>query len=125
MARVAPVRQPVQRTASGVHPVRASTGAAIERAETVAAGVAFPQHKAVLPSVDRTPALELVQRRAAVSTERGAVDQMVGGSEALAEMIDREEEPEMPDLDQLARQVYPIIKRMLSVERERRLGRWR
>jgi hypothetical protein len=28
------------------------------------------------------------------------------------------------DLDHLARQIYPLIKRMLAVERERRSGRW-
>ncbi len=30
-----------------------------------------------------------------------------------------EEKEEQPDLDQLARQVYPLIKRMLAIERER------
>jgi hypothetical protein len=33
------------------------------------------------------------------------------------------EEMPGPDLDDLARQVYPLIKRMLAIERERRLGR--
>ena len=29
------------------------------------------------------------------------------------------------DLDDLARQIYPLVKRLLAVERERRTGRWR
>ncbi|MBL7202682.1 MAG: hypothetical protein ISS56_21305 [Anaerolineae bacterium] len=29
------------------------------------------------------------------------------------------------NLDRLARQVYPMIRRMLAIERERRSGRWR
>jgi hypothetical protein len=29
------------------------------------------------------------------------------------------------DLDRLARDVYPLVKRLLAVERERRAGRWR
>ena len=29
-----------------------------------------------------------------------------------------------PDLDRLARQIYPLVKRLLAVERERRGGRW-
>jgi hypothetical protein len=36
----------------------------------------------------------------------------------------REEGRSKPDLDKLAREVYPHIVRMLAVERERRIGRW-
>jgi hypothetical protein len=39
--------------------------------------------------------------------------------------VEPEEAGEGPDLDRLARDVLPLIKRMLAVERERRTGRWR
>jgi hypothetical protein len=31
---------------------------------------------------------------------------------------------EEKDLDRLARDVYPLVKRLLAIERERRTGRW-
>jgi hypothetical protein len=46
-----------------------------------------------------------------------------GGSEETAEGSESEESgegAEKPDLNVLARQVFPIIKRMLAVEQERR-----
>jgi hypothetical protein len=36
---------------------------------------------------------------------------------------DTQAEQDVQDLDQLARRVYPIIKRMLAIERERVKGR--
>jgi hypothetical protein len=35
------------------------------------------------------------------------------------EVLEEEKPEEKPDLDHLARQVYPFIKRLLAVERER------
>jgi hypothetical protein len=48
------------------------------------------------------------------------------GEGAMSEVLyeaQSEQQSSEPDLDQLARQVYPFIKRLLAVERERRLFR--
>lgn len=54
----------------------------------------------------------------------------VGAQPVDADLVQRsgaepEEAGEGPDLNRLARDVLPLIKRMLAVERERRTGRWR
>ncbi len=51
------------------------------------------------------------------------VVQRVEEAETIAGQPPEEGEEEM-DLDKLARQVYPIIRRLLAVERERRSARW-
>lgn len=69
--------------------------------------------------VRRTP-LEFVQRTLpapAVDTERESME----SAEVSVERDDTTEEA--LDLDRLARQIYPIVKRMIAVERERRPGR--
>ena len=53
----------------------------------------------------------IVQR---VTTEEPTAGQKPGGGSA--------QETPGPNLDQLARQIYPIIKHMLAIERERRYG---
>ena len=75
------------------------------------APAALIQRQPVAPSVDLTVAargVEVVQRAVETPPERGTTSE--------------EEGPEL-DLDHLARQVYPLIKRMLAVERERRSAR--
>jgi len=59
----------------------------------------------------------------AMQPEGIAVVQRVEEAETIASQPPEEGEEEM-DLDKLARQVYPIIKRLLAVERERRSTRW-
>jgi hypothetical protein len=69
------------------------------------------QRQPVVPSVDLAAAArgaEFVQRAVELPPETG--------------LTPRGEGPEL-DLDHLARQVYPLIKRMLAVERERRSAR--
>jgi hypothetical protein len=41
-----------------------------------------------------------------------------------AEAAPETERPAEQDLDHLARQIYPLIKRMLAIERERSSARW-
>jgi hypothetical protein len=92
---------------------------------------ALPTSPAILPSVSDmtlrraaatpTPSVELpvqsagmIQRAISSATEP-ATQPMMEASQPI-------EAPTL-NLDQLARQIYPLIKRMLSVERERRPGR--
>ena len=58
----------------------------------------------------------IVQRRVELgpAPEQRAAE--VGIEEAAA--------PEATDLNKLARDILPLLKRMLSIERERRSGRW-
>jgi len=50
------------------------------------------------------------------------VVQRAAEDEPYAEEQVRDEEH---DMDRLAREVYPLVKRLLAIERERRTGRWR
>ncbi len=75
------------------------------------APAALIQRQPVAPSVDLTVATQgadVVQRAVETPPETG---------------LTTEEEGSELDLDHLARQVYPLIKRMLAVERERRSAR--
>jgi hypothetical protein len=75
------------------------------------APAALIQRQPAAPSVDLTVAtrgVDVVQRAVETPPETG--------------LTTEEEGPEL-DLDHLARQVYPFIKRMLAVERERRSAR--
>ena len=75
--------------------------------------------------------LALVVQRQAVEVPAGPPEPSPAGA-GLAQRVSlgppetgirsRDEEPRL-DLDDLARQVYPFIKRMVAVERERRLSR--
>lgn len=38
--------------------------------------------------------------------------------------VEGQDQDKEPDLDRLARDVYPLVVRLLAVERERRGGRW-
>jgi len=66
----------------------------------------------------------VVQRQLspAVVSEGGWVQREVKTTPATGQAAEKEEKS-APDLDHLARQIYPILKRMLAVERERRSGR--
>ena len=82
-----------------------------------------------LPPPPRSSSSGLIQRQpsalapdVAVSSQRLGVVQRVQEAEPEASASPVEEEPEL-ELDHLARQIYPLIKRMLAVERERRPGR--
>jgi hypothetical protein len=81
--------------------------------------------EAPLPPPSRPPLAELVQRLPlAVSPGAPIVQRTVGEAEAvvqraISEGVGAEEEKAELDLDDLARQVYPMIKRMLAIERER------
>jgi hypothetical protein len=70
------------------------------------------QREALAISMDLAPPprrVDVVQR--ALVEEETSVSEVPGG-----------EQPEA-NLDELARQIYPLIKRMLAVERERRFSR--
>ena len=76
------------------------------------APAALIQRQPVAPPVDLTVAAQgtdVVQRAVETPPETGLA-------------TTEEEGPEL-DLDHLARQIYPLIKRMLAVERERRSAR--
>jgi hypothetical protein len=79
-----------------------------------------------LPPPPRASSAGLIQRQpsalapdVAVSSQRLGVVQRAQEGEPAASALPVEEEPEL-ELDHLARQIYPLIKRMLAVERERR-----
>jgi len=103
------------------------------RAEPVRAGPARPPAwggEFPLPPVSRPAPAALIQRQPVVpsvdltAAARGAkvVQRAVETPPETGLMPEDEERPEL-DLDHLARQVYPLIKRMLAVERERRSAR--
>jgi hypothetical protein len=89
------------------------------------------------PETPRQQPLELVRRRAAVSSagadlvqrqpETTSVEKKettsIGPPEIEPAPESEEQKEEKPDLDDLARQVYPLIKRMLTIESERSRGR--
>lgn len=86
---------------------------------------AFPLAKpsVAMDKLQRQPASENGERGGAAAkktVQRAIEDGATIDNERVAESI--EPEPQ-PDLDNLARQVYPLIKRMLAIERER-LSRW-
>ena len=75
---------------------------------------------------------ELAQRQPLVSPVASNVisrqeETSAGASSPTSPSGEATEQPagQQPDLDQLARQIYPLIKRLLSVERERSPGRSR
>jgi hypothetical protein len=79
-----------------------------------------------LPPPPRASSAGLIQRQpsalapdVAVSSQRVGVVQRAQEGEPAASASPVEEKPEL-ELDDLARQIYPLIKRMLAVERERR-----
>jgi hypothetical protein len=82
-------------------PAQLSGGATIQRQ---------PSAPGAAPTVSRPDAGETAV------VQRAAEDEPYAGEQV------REEEQ---DLDRLAREVYPLVKRLLAVERERRTGRWR
>jgi len=88
---------------------------------TLATGGGYPsvEGELPLPPLVQPTAPGLVQRSLDLSVPPGAA------ALQRAEQGEAEPEEETPqaDLDDLARKIYPIIRRMLAVERERRLGR--
>ena len=85
-----------------------------------------------LPPIGRSAPPQVVQRQpspevpgidAAGSRSRGEwVQRAATKGRVSGQSAEEEEKPDL-DLDHLARQIYPILKRMLAVERERRSGR--
>lgn len=69
----------------------------------------------ILPQTERT---EIIARAAAAPAAESAAGRPAEGTPPAAS----ESRAEGPDLDTIAREVYPIIRRRLAVERER-LGR--
>ena len=65
---------------------------------------------------------ELAELRGQTGRQDGVVTQTFPGS-GSSTGTQAEPEPE-EDLEGLARQVLPIVRRLLNIERERRPGRW-
>lgn len=83
-----------------------------------------------LPPVSAPPFAGVIQRQtedasAYLATPSGAAEAIQRAGGASLEMGAAPDESAVSDLDRLAQEVYPRIKRMLAVERERRTGRWR
>lgn len=84
-------------------------------------GPATPSAPLPLPPVIRVPAAGLVQRQPLeVSPVTTIVQRVTGDKEGQEE---REKARPQDDLAALAQDIYPLIKRMLAVERERLGGR--
>jgi hypothetical protein len=73
------------------------------------------------------PSLPLAASRAPASVQREAVDSSSGGDKTDENTSQSSPEPKAPppslganELQELARRIYPILKRMLAIERERR-----
>ncbi len=125
MARTKP---PAQTTTLRVPQVRLQTRFEKERAEAGPSRIVTGELP--LPPAPRLASAEMLQRQPSASApdlamqpEGIGVVQRVEEAETIAGQPPEEGEEEM-DLDKLARQVYPIIRRLLAVERERRSARW-
>jgi len=126
------------------HPLPVPRRAVISRRETGVERVEIADGSAVRPQLLEGE-LPLPLLRQPVSTERvqrqpdvGRVDAFPGLTAApesvgIVQRVSTRPSPETErtskeksdlELDRLARQVYPFIKRLLAVERERRSGRW-
>ena len=111
-----PLHQPVPQRVSAPEAKAASQ---LVKSEFVAAVPAPPVSvPAITPAIQRTPE-PVIQRTptepSTTSQEAGFIQRVESGPAEPGP-----EAPEPVDLDNLARQVYPIIKHMLAVERERR-----
>jgi hypothetical protein len=114
---------------------RRETG--VERVEIADGSAVRPQllkGELPLPLLRQPVSTEQVQRQPdvgrvdvfpglAVAPESVGIVQRVS-TEPPPETEQTSEEKSDLELDRLARQVYPFIKRLLAVERERRSGRW-
>jgi len=84
-----------------------------------------------LPPVSHPVSAETIQRQPAgdapdLAATLGSMGIVQRATETPSETDETSEEASSGlDLDDLARQIYPLVKRMLAVERERRSGRWR
>jgi len=64
-----------------------------------------------------------IQRLAQPTSDESAPQELVSQATIVQRAADESGEPAEPDLAQLAQRVYPLIKRLLAVERERWSGR--
>ncbi len=64
-----------------------------------------------------------IQRLAQPTSDESAPQELVSQATIVQRATDESREPAEPDLAQLAQRVYPLIKRLLAVERERWSGR--
>ncbi|HUT17991.1 MAG TPA: hypothetical protein VM366_02435, partial [Anaerolineae bacterium] len=91
----------------------------------------------VVPRVTVRPPPQLsgqatIQRQPSARGAASTVSRADAGETAVVQRAAEDESyteeqirDEKQDLDRLAREVYPLVKRLLAVERERRTGRWR
>jgi hypothetical protein len=114
---VAPDSEPVTAPSSP----SASAGAAPLTAPSFTPGVAPAIQRMPTPVIQRTPS----EGGADISSaETGFIQRVETVPEAAALAAKQPEATAAPvDLDQLARQVYPLIKRLIAIERERRAFR--
>ncbi|HLF02469.1 MAG TPA: hypothetical protein VI547_10875, partial [Anaerolineales bacterium] len=119
--RVAPAPPAVQRMAEGETVVRGQSQPALSQpsmgvvqraAESRTQPRPAPPSLPLAASASRAPAT--VQRE--IGTGSSATVDESRGSEAVVE----EQGPTAQDLHALARKIYPLLKRMLAIERERR-----
>lgn len=98
-----------------------------ERIEPTSAEFPSLADELPLPPLGRSPLPGVVQRQASSLAGPEVIfrqeEATAGTTEATPETGEESAETGA-DLDHLARQIYPLIKRMLAVERERRSGRW-
>jgi hypothetical protein len=104
--------------------INQGSAAAPEQESQAWPGAAESRQHATAESSGEAP-LTVIQRT--VTPEGGDVGSgTTGTSPTPVAPVANEEEPKeaAPNLDQMARQVLPYLKRLLAVERERRPGRW-
>ncbi|MFN2228319.1 MAG: hypothetical protein ACK2VA_00985 [Anaerolineae bacterium] len=134
-------RTPIQRTqqwAREALPPLAGQGAALPaRSGAIAGAESAVAPAATVPAVTVQPAirpsgLAMIQRQPSIAGAEVAIARVEGGEMPDVQRAEEEEvapskeaRNEEQDLDRLARQVYPLVKRLLAIERERRAGRWR
>jgi hypothetical protein len=99
-------RMPVQRAAAEQTP---TTSVVVRRSPDVRGEMPLPP----IMTIQRQPATSTFDSTSISVVQREATEEP-GTTEPKSEQ----------DLDQLAREILPLLKRMLSVERERRVGRW-
>jgi predicted component of type VI protein secretion system len=128
-------RSPAQPEARPGVPGSAAPGGAVRPSSTLprpsSAGPASAVQPPAQPPVQPAPQAA-IQRQptvpgAALTISRAEVGEAADVQRAEDEGVEPgvEARDEEQDLDRLAREVYPLVKRLLAVERERLTGRWR
>jgi hypothetical protein len=96
----------------------------LQRTEAAAPDATALEDELLLPPAIAATSVAVAQRRPSAESRLEGVVQREEAVPGVAEQAAPEVKGKEPDLDKLARQIYPFVKRMLAVERERTSARY-